>query len=78
MKLTSRVAGTLGERGARLQLSRRRGDAVLRTYFGKSASEMDAGYQAFVAAVAKSGSRQWIAQGKNPVINGAMEPVPAR
>lgn len=66
-RLTSRVARDVGERGARLQLARRRGDAVLRSYFGKTAGELDAGYRAFVAEIAKSGSRQAIAQGKSPV-----------
>lgn len=66
-RLTGRVAREAGERGARLQLSRRRGDAVLRTYFGTSAADMDPGYRAFVAEIVKSGSRDWIAQGKSPV-----------
>lgn len=74
-RLTARVAEISGERGARLQLSRRRGDVVLRTYFGKSAAEMEEGYRAFVAEIAKTGSRQWIAQGKSPVDNA--EPAPA-
>lgn len=66
-RLTSRVSRDIGDRGARLQLSRRRGDAVLRTYFGKSAADMDAGYREFVAQIAKSGSRESISQGKSPV-----------
>lgn len=67
-RLTSRVSRDIGDRGARLQLSRRRGDAVLRTYFGKSAADMDAGYREFVAQIAKSGSREAISQGKSPVV----------
>ena len=75
-RMSARVSRVIGDHGARTQLSRRRGDAVLRAYFSKDAAQMNDGYQAFVQAIAKSGSRQWIAQGKSPVDNAGSTPAP--
>ena len=67
--MATKVSSVVGDRAARSSLLRRRGDAVLRTYFAKDAAAMNEGYMAFVAVIAKPGARQWIAQGQSPVEN---------
>jgi hypothetical protein len=73
-EMAAKVSRAVGDRAGRSTLSRRRGDALLRTYFAMDAAAMQPGYSAFVQAIARPGARQWIAQGVSPVDNAPPAP----
>lgn len=73
-EMAAKVSRAVGDRAGRSTLSRRRGDALLRTYFAMDAAAMQPGYTAFVQAISRPGARQWIAQGVSPVDNAPPAP----
>ncbi len=58
-------AGTRNER--RMAIGRQVGPAVLREYFDPDIARLSAEYKAFVEAIARRGSGEWIARGESPV-----------
>lgn len=66
-RLSQTMSQRLGERAGRSSVMRRRGDAVLRAYAGKSAGELEESYRAFVTHVCRIGARQQIVQGASPL-----------
>ncbi|MBX3359332.1 MAG: DUF1570 domain-containing protein [Phycisphaeraceae bacterium] len=66
-RLRPRLAMELGPEAAGRVLSARRGRGIFEVYFGRDLERVSQGYDQFVADVVRTGSRQAVAEGRNPL-----------
>ncbi|MEM1423440.1 MAG: DUF1570 domain-containing protein [Planctomycetota bacterium] len=66
-QLSQRIVASVGRAEASRALGSRTGDAILRAYMGKDASELETAYRAFVARITRTGARDAISTGRSPL-----------
>jgi hypothetical protein len=76
-RLVPRIRRDAGERAASAYSYRRGGVDLLKVYLGRSATDLQPAYAAFMEQIVKTGTRNDIWQGKSPIKDQESQPTPA-